>query len=225
MTGLQVHQVGPGVAVQDFGRPGFLAKGLTRGGAADLLAVHEGAALLRQSPECAVLEMVGTGGTFEATQDMRVAFTGAAMTVSIDGDAVAWNASHVLPAGAQLVIGPTRDGTYGYLHVGGGFATDPILGARATHQSTGLGALVAAGDFLPVGGGDGFLGLPDPGDPDTLQISEGLRDPEAFIRAAGNLVVDRGIEGARFAENRKKGQSHGPNPLIPPGRHLGRLAR
>ncbi|WP_415919085.1 biotin-dependent carboxyltransferase family protein [Tateyamaria sp. SN6-1] len=165
MTGLQVHQVGPGVAVQDFGRPGFLAKGLTRGGAADLLAVHEGAALLRQSPECAVLEMVGTGGTFEATQDMRVAFTGAAMTVSIDGDAVAWNASHVLPAGAQLVIGPTRDGTYGYLHVGGGFATDLVLGARATHQSTGLGALIAAGDFLPVGGGDGAVGLTLPRDP------------------------------------------------------------
>ncbi|MEL7262806.1 MAG: urea amidolyase, partial [Pseudomonadota bacterium] len=117
MTALHVHQVGPGVAVQDLGRPGYLAKGLTRGGAADLLAVREGAALLRQSPELAVLEMAGTGGTFEADADMVIALTGAVMTASIDGSAVVWNASHMLPAGAPLVIGPTRAGPYGYLHV------------------------------------------------------------------------------------------------------------
>ncbi|WP_299685183.1 biotin-dependent carboxyltransferase family protein [uncultured Tateyamaria sp.] len=164
MRGLRVHQVGPGVAVQDFGRPGYLAKGLTRGGAADLLAVHEGSALLRQSPELAVLEMVGTGGTFEATEDMSIALSGAAMTASIDGNAVVWNASHALPAGSVLVIGPTREGTYGYLHVSGGFATEPVLGARATHQSTGLGALIAAGDDLPVGPGARLVGMTVPRD-------------------------------------------------------------
>ena len=164
MRGLRVHQVGPGVAVQDLGRPGYLAKGLTRGGAADLLAVQEGAALLAQSPDCAVLEMVGTGGTFEATEDMVIALTGAAMTASIDGSAVAWNASHALPAGVPLVIGPTRDGTYGYLHVSGGFMTEPVLGARATHQSTGLGALVAQGDVLPVGTGAAQPGMTLPRD-------------------------------------------------------------
>ncbi|MEL7125392.1 MAG: urea amidolyase [Pseudomonadota bacterium] len=164
MTALHVHQVGPGVAVQDLGRPGYLAKGLTRGGAADLLAVREGAALLRQSPELAVLEMVGTGGTFEADADVVIALTGAAMTTSIDGSAVVWNASHMLPAGASLVIGPTRAGTYGYLHVSGGFATAPVLGARATHQSTGLGALVAAGDVLPVGPGTSPAGMTLPRD-------------------------------------------------------------
>mmetsp|Transcript_29737 Transcript_29737/g.59163 ORF Transcript_29737/g.59163 Transcript_29737/m.59163 type:complete len:341 (+) Transcript_29737:3096-4118(+) len=151
MRGLIVHQVGPGVAVQDLGRPGYLAKGLTRGGAADLRAVYEGAALLRQSTTLAVLEMVGTGGTFEATQPMRIALTGGTMTAAIDGDAVVWNASHALAAGSKLVIGPSRDGTYGYLHVGGGFDTAPLLSARATHQSVGLGALVSAGQTLAVG--------------------------------------------------------------------------
>ncbi|WP_299047258.1 biotin-dependent carboxyltransferase family protein [uncultured Tateyamaria sp.] len=151
MTALVVHQVGPGVAVQDLGREGFLAKGLTRGGAADRLAVHEGAALLKQSKDLAVLEMVGTGGSFAATEDVRIALSGAEMTAQIDGAAVAWNASHMVPAGATLVIGPTRVGTYGYLHVGGGFATEPMLGSRATHQSCGLGALVAAGEHLPIG--------------------------------------------------------------------------
>ncbi|WP_299729046.1 biotin-dependent carboxyltransferase family protein [uncultured Tateyamaria sp.] len=151
MRGLVVQQAGPAMALQDLGRPGFLAVGLTCGGAADVRAVHEGAALLRQSPTLAVVEMVGTGGTFEATQDMRIALTGAVMTAQIDGSAVAWNASHALPKGAKLTIGPTRSGTYGYLHVGGGFAGEPVLGSRATHLSCGLGVLVMQGDVLPVG--------------------------------------------------------------------------
>jgi len=166
MTALRVDQVGPGVAVQDMGRPGYLASGLTRGGAADIRAIHEGAALLRQSPELAVLEMVGTGGTFEATAPMRIALTGAAMTAQIDGSHIAWDASHHMPQGARLTIGPTRDGTYGYLHIGGGIATEPLLGARATHQSCGLGDLVAAGDRLPIGQDDGGdVGMTLPRDP------------------------------------------------------------
>ena len=64
---LMVHRTGPGVTVQDQGRPGYLALGLSRGGAADRLALSEGAALLGQSDTCAVLEMAGIGGEFEAT--------------------------------------------------------------------------------------------------------------------------------------------------------------
>jgi len=166
MTGLIVQQIGPGVAVQDLGRPGFLAQGLTASGAADHRAVYEGAALLRQSPQLALLEMVGTGGTFEATAPIRIALTGAGMVAKIDGETAAWNASHLLPAGAKLVIGPSRDGTYGYLHVGGGIATEAILGSRATHQSVGLGSLVAAGQTLPVGEDKGKdVGMALPRDP------------------------------------------------------------
>lgn len=166
MSGLIVHQVGPGVAVQDLGRPGFLAKGLTRGGASDLLAVHEGAALLKQNPKLAVLEMAGMGGTFEATAPMRIALTGAAMTSTIDGENAVWNASHFLAAGAKLVIGPCKDGTFGYLHAGGGFDTEALLDARATHQSVGLGALVTKGITLPVGKDTGCdVGMTLPRDP------------------------------------------------------------
>ena len=63
---LNVIQIGPAAAYQDLGRPGYIATGLTRGGAIDTLAVHEGAALLKQSPDCAVLEIASVGGVFEA---------------------------------------------------------------------------------------------------------------------------------------------------------------
>ena len=115
---LTISQAGPALTIQDMGRPGWRAQGLTKGGAADPVALYEGAALLGQPPELAVIEMTGTGGTFTADADIRIALTGATMAASIDGDAIVWNASHMLPAGAKLTIGGTTGGTYGYLHAG-----------------------------------------------------------------------------------------------------------
>jgi allophanate hydrolase len=148
---LEILSCGPSVTVQDMGRPGFLAQGMTRGGAADVLALHEGAALLGQSLQLAALEMVGMGGSFRADTNLRIALTGAPMTATIDDVPVAWNASHLLPAGATLKIGGARSGTYGYLHVGGGIDTPVMMGARGAHLSAGLGAALAADDTLPVG--------------------------------------------------------------------------
>lgn len=148
---LIVHRAGPGVTVQDLGRPGFLAFGLSRGGAADRLAMAEGAALLGQDRELAALEMPGIGGEFEATEDTRIALTGAPMHAAMDGARIAWNASHLLPAGARLSIGAVETGSYGYLHVGGGIDTPRVLGGRATHLAAGIGAPLAVGDRLPIG--------------------------------------------------------------------------
>ncbi len=148
---LIVHQAGPGVTVQDLGRPGYLSVGLSPGGAADRLALAEGAALLGQPDSLAALEMAGMGGAFEATDDLRIALTGAPMRAAIDGEPVAWNASHALPAGARLSIGGAQAGSYGYLHIGGGIETRAWLGSRSAHLAAGLGAPVAAGQRLPLG--------------------------------------------------------------------------
>lgn len=148
---LTIHTCGPAVTVQDMGRQGFLAQGMTRGGAADVEALHEGAALLNQSPECAALEMIGMGGSFSSSTDTRIALTGAPMAATIDDAPIAWNASHLLPANALLKIGGARSGTYGYLHLGGGIDTPVMMGARAAHLSAGLGRALTAGDELPLG--------------------------------------------------------------------------
>ncbi len=149
--GLKTRGCGPGLTIQDLGRPGYLEYGLSRGGAVDRLAVFEGAALLGQSAELAVLEMPGAGGTFEATADLRIALTGAPMRALIDGAMLAWNASHKLPRGATLSIGGVLAGSYGYLHVGGGFDTPMKLGSRATHLLCGIGRTIRSGDDLAVG--------------------------------------------------------------------------
>lgn len=147
---LIVRSIGPTCAIQDLGRTGFMSVGLTRGGASDPIALHEGAALLGHAPQEAALEMAGMGGTFEATQDTRIALTGAIMDASIDGNAIQWNASHLLPCGSILKIGAARRGAFGYLHVGQGFDTPKYLGTRGCHMSAGLGRLIASGDHLPT---------------------------------------------------------------------------
>ena len=184
---LHIHQAGPGLTVQDLGRPGYLAYGLSRGGAADRTALYEGAALLAQDANLAALEMAGMGGTFTASEDIRIALTGAPMRARIDGAAVAWNASHTVPAGARLEIGPATAGVYGYLHVGGGIATPDILGARSAHLAAGIGRTLKAGDSLPIG--------PDRGHETGLAL-----DPEDRF-AGGEVRVVAGYQTAMFSDD------------------------
>ena len=112
IAGLTVLDAGPGVTVQDHGRAGYLSSGLSRSGAADLLALSEGAALLRQDPAMAGLEMAGTGGTFQVHGELRIALTGAPMRATVDGAAIAWNASHTLADGQVLSIGAASRGVF-----------------------------------------------------------------------------------------------------------------
>lgn len=179
---LLVHRVGPGVTVQDQGRAGYLVFGLSRGGAADGLSLAEGAALLGQDPQLAVLEMTGMGGEFEATQDLRIALTGAPMRLSIDGARMAWNASHLLPKGARLNIDSTETGTYGYLHVGGGLDLLQTLGASSAHLAAGIGAPLKPGDRLAVG--------PDRGSETGMQLTIDARFDGGTIRIVPSLQTE-----------------------------------
>ena len=145
-----VLSAGPALFVQDLGRTGYLAFGVTRGGAADIFALHEAAALLGQDPNLAAIEMTGMGGSFKSDIDTVIALTGAEMTAEIDGARLMWNASHALPAGATLKIGGAQKGTYGYLSVAGGFDVPLTMGARSSHLTAGIGAALQAGQTLPL---------------------------------------------------------------------------
>lgn len=152
---LEIVQTGAALSVQDLGRHGFRAQGLTVAGAMDTDALFEGAALLGQAASCAAIEMAGSGGSFRSDADVRIALTGATMAANIDGSPLVWNASHLLPAGATLSIGGARKGSYGYLHVGGGIDTPLVMGARAAHLRAGVGNTLQTGDRLPLGADKG----------------------------------------------------------------------
>ncbi|MCL3882342.1 biotin-dependent carboxyltransferase family protein [Marivita sp. GX14005] len=194
MSALHIHRIAPGASVQDMGRTGYLGFGLSRGGAADRLALAEGAALLQQSPSMAVLELPGAGGIFEAQGALRIALTGAPMMARIDGTPVAWNASHLLAKGARLEIGAAEAGQYGYLHLGGGLDLPTHMGSRSAHLKAGVGRALSAGDTLQAGKDDGRetgLYLPPEGrfEGGTLRCVESLQtalfDERALARFLG----------------------------------------
>jgi len=151
MTGLTIHRAGPAMSVQDMGRSGTLKLGLSRGGAADRLALLEAAALLGQKSPQAAIEMAGMGGSFSTDAPTRIALTGAPMRATLEGAPLIWNATHLIPPGAMLEIGPATSGVYGYLSFAGGLITQEILGSRSAHLNAGLGRLLKAGDTLPFG--------------------------------------------------------------------------
>ena len=183
---LSIVSAGPSVTVQDMGRTGFLAAGLARGGAADRLALLEAAALLAQATPQAALEMAGFGGRFRFSAPTRIALTGAPMRATLEGAPLRWNASHLIPEGVTLEIGPAEAGIYGYLGVAGGIVTPPQLGARATQASAGIGHRLRAGDTLPVGD--------DPA-PETPLLTL----PEAHRFKGGTLRVIEGPQSGYFS--------------------------
>jgi len=187
MTELIVHRIGGACTVQDSGRAGYLDHGLSRSGAADFLALREGAALLGNDSALAAMELPGFGGEFEATEDTRIALSGAPMQVAIDGEALAWNAVHFLGRGQRLTVGAARSGVYGYLHVAGGFDTPSILGSRSSHLTAGLGHAVQVGDHLPIGPArSGPTGL-------TLDVSDRF--------SGGTVRIVDSVQTALFPED------------------------
>lgn len=149
----QVRFFGPGpmVTVQDLGRPGLMASGLSRGGAMDRLALLEAAALLQSADVLPAFEIAGYGGSFEVSHDTRVALTGAPMAATLEGAPLIWNATHLIPAGARLTIGAALAGTYGYLACAGGIETPLVLGSQAMHLGAGIGQTLKPGDQIAIG--------------------------------------------------------------------------
>lgn len=164
---LRVEAVSPGSSVQDTGRPGHLGLGLSRGGTADRLALIEGAALLGQRPDCAVLELTAGRVRLRFEAGARIALTGAPMRAEAEGRRLSWNASHRLGAGARLTLVPEGPGSYAYLHVGGGIGGPVILGSRAAHLGAGLCAPLAPGDAIPL--------QADPGGPCEMALDPAPR--------------------------------------------------
>ncbi|MCK0166098.1 biotin-dependent carboxyltransferase family protein [Jannaschia sp. S6380] len=144
---IEVLACGPLTTVQDDGRPGHLAQGLARGGAADPAARIEARALLDDIG--AGIETAGAPLTLRFEVSTVVALTGAAMKAECDGTVLGWHAAHPLPEGAVLTLRPMGPGVYSYVHARGGLATPELLGSRSMHLIAGIGAPLQAGDRLP----------------------------------------------------------------------------
>ncbi|MBS8226474.1 urea amidolyase [Vannielia litorea] len=133
------------------GRPGWGAKGLARGGAADRLALLEAAALLGQRAPCAALELAGAGGRFTVDAPTRFCITGARMKATVEGRPVGHCETVLLAPGEVLRVGGAEAGSYGYLSCAGGVFGDEWLGSRSAHLLAGIGKFLESGAELALG--------------------------------------------------------------------------
>lgn len=156
---VRVRKAGLLTTVQDRGRWGYQARGVSVAGAMDSYSHRLANVLAGNDEDAATLEVTVAGPELEFTDDRRVAVTGAEFEMSIGGRLVALNAPVRVSAGERLVFGRRVRGARAYIAIAGGIETPPVLGSRATHVPSGMGGLdgraLKAGDELPLGPPEG----------------------------------------------------------------------
>ena len=149
---LEVLATGLLTLVQDHGRVGYAAIGVSPSGAADRGAFRLGARLLAQPYTAAALEATLGGLSLRSHGEVQLALTGAPAPATVDGHPVGYFAPFTLADGQVLTLGTPQVGVRSYVSVRGGVDVPPVLGSRATDTLSGLGPPpVHAGDVLPLG--------------------------------------------------------------------------
>lgn len=193
MTGrfLEILSTGPGLTVQDAGRPGYQKYAVVRSGAMDRIALETGQLLLGNPPDAAALELSGAALRFQIRGGgARIALSGAPAKTIHDGHHLRWPASFELSEGQVVTVSPPAKGNYAYVHIDGGIKTDPVMGSRSTHVRSGLGGLegrfLRNGDRLPL-----------------APLSDGIANmclPEPDRFGADSIRVVRGANGDLYSE-------------------------
>jgi biotin-dependent carboxylase-like uncharacterized protein len=175
--GLVVINPGVSATVQDQGRVGYRAWGISPGGPFDRGSAALANALLGNPPDCAVLELTLFGGVYEARIPLALALAGAPMAAAIEsaGEAprplVVPQSFSLAPSG-RLVLRGTPVGSRTYLAVRGGWKTRLLLGSRSREEPLGPGDILDADSGqVPVRRpAEPVWSVPDHG---TIRIIEG----------------------------------------------------
>jgi antagonist of KipI len=158
---IQVQEPGLFTTVQDLGREGFGAMGVSASGAADAVSFRVGNRLVGNDEGAAGLEMTLLGGAFIFPEGAVLALTGSDFGAALDGKLVELWSSFEAKAGQTLRLGPTRTGARCYLCVQGGIAVELFLGSASTHILSGLGGhegrALRKGDLLRDGRESGAI--------------------------------------------------------------------
>jgi 5-oxoprolinase (ATP-hydrolysing) subunit C len=150
VSSIRMTRAGPLTTLQDGGRPGWLAHGISASGPMD-----------RAAFERAGLWLGGAGSTaIEFTSGVALVVEGGPLSMAADGGdyaltindkAVAWPARVVLRPGDVVDIRPGIWGNWGYLRFGAEIEGEVVLGSRAANSIAGLGKMLVAGDRLEFG--------------------------------------------------------------------------
>ncbi|WP_223937682.1 5-oxoprolinase/urea amidolyase family protein [Arthrobacter sp. StoSoilB5] len=169
-SGLRVLNPGAQSLIEDLGRRGYGALGVSAAGALDRASLRRANRLVGNSSSAAAIEAVNGGLSVEAVGDQVIAVTGAPTTLTIQppswaeseesaADAhvgeirtVPMAAPFALLDGEVLTLGPPGSGFRNYVAIRGGIAVPEVLGSRSADTMSGIGpAPLLVGQELPAG--------------------------------------------------------------------------
>jgi KipI family sensor histidine kinase inhibitor len=173
-SGLRIVSPGLQSLIQDLGRHGHSALGVSAAGALDRASLRRANRLVGNSPSAAAIETVAGGLKVQAVGDQVLAVAGAPSALTIDPPSSVESGPDAEPAAASdrparqrtvpmatpfalldgeiLTLGAPEAGFRSYLAVRGGVDAAPVLGSRSTDTMSGIGpAPLAAGQLLASG--------------------------------------------------------------------------
>lgn len=159
---LLVERPGARSLIQDAGRPGFAAQGVSPSGAFDRGALRQANVLLGNAVDAAAIEVLLGGLALTSTAEHTLAVTGAVGPLTVNGRPVTHGRALRLGPGQQLELGDFVSGLRAYVAVAGGFRAESELNSLSTDTLSGLGPpVVAAGTEFAVGTAGSVPDLPD----------------------------------------------------------------
>jgi biotin-dependent carboxylase-like uncharacterized protein len=150
---IRIIEAGLRSTIQDRGRLGHLRSGLPPAGAADPFALAAANALVGNAEDAAGIEIIGTVFRFTCDDARVIAVAGREVTLGTRSRLSGWGSVFVRAGQTATVYSGERT-RFAYLAVSGGIATDPVLGSRSSYLPAGIGAVLRAGDALPLGDSD-----------------------------------------------------------------------
>ena len=169
---MSITVVQPGLltTVQDAGRTGHLAEGMTASGVMDRASFEIANRLVGNvRGSDAVLECTMVGPVLHFDSECVCAIAGADMQASVQGIRAPRDRAFIMLAGQTLSFSGAVNGCRAYLAVRGGIDVPMVMGSRSTSLKCGIGGhhgrALKAGDRLPVGGTSSCIGYGYPVEP------------------------------------------------------------
>lgn len=208
-TRIKLRVLDPGLltTVQDLGRWGYQAFGVSPGGVMDEYAAQLTNLLVGNPEGAALLEITLKGPTLRFEQGGWVAIGGAECGATLDGRPIPHWSAFYGEAGSTLTLGFVREGCRTYLACRGGFNVPPLMGSRSTYLRAKIGGLegrpLQEGDLLeedsqqgPLVGGNNreILQVDQPGvEPaGNSRIGPLKPDPGTFLTLPPSLIPHYG---------------------------------
>lgn len=154
MTEILVHHGGALTTVQDYGRFGYQAFGVSVSGAMDRHSLKEANWLVGNESAEAGLEITLTGPDLEFASQTVIAITGADLGATLNREPLMRYETIRVLAGDRLRFHSLRSGLRAYLAIAGGIQVKELMGSRSTFLRAQMGGFqgraLKAGDRLPI---------------------------------------------------------------------------